>query len=276
LFGTALAAERAGVPAIALVHSPYPLRTGDGPGDDFFAPGLAKMNEARAQLGLDPVHHWDQQLLNTRAVCVLTVPELDPAGAFELPPNVRFVGPVFEPDVSPWTSPWPAANTDPLVVISFSTTFMDQHDLAQRVLHAVADLPVRALFTAGPAIDVEGFDVPANARVSAFVPHGAVMPHAALAITHAGFGTVQAALAAGTPMVCIPCGRDQPGNAAHVAGLGAGLTIAPTASTGELRAVIEGALADPQLEMNAERVSVLLGRADGGAVVVREIEAVSR
>src|SRR4051812_6116121 len=43
LFGTALAAERAGIPAIALVHLPYPLRTSDAL-DAFMAPGLATLN----------------------------------------------------------------------------------------------------------------------------------------------------------------------------------------------------------------------------------------
>jgi len=39
------------------------------------------------------------------------------------------------------------------VLLSFSTSYMDQGALAQRALDAVAGLPVRALLTAGPALD---------------------------------------------------------------------------------------------------------------------------
>lgn len=276
LFGTALAAEYAHLPSVALVHMPYPLRITEGPLDDFFAVGLATMNQARAELGLDPLGRWDQQVINTDAVFVLTAPELDPASAFDLPANVHFVGPAFEPSTTGWTSPWPEANTDPLVLISFSTTFMDQRDLADRVMQAVDGLPVRALFTTGPALQVDGLAVPSNVRVSPFVPHRAVLPHAALAVSHAGFGTIQASLSAGVPMVCIPCSRDQPGNAARVAELGAGLAIGPTSTPAELRGVIVKALADPRLKMHAQQMSVALNRDDGATAVVDQLEAMLR
>src|SRR3954454_6588493 len=182
LFGTALAAERAGLPAVALVHLPYPLRT-SADADAFFAPGLAAINEARAALDLPPLEHWDQQLLRSDAVLMLTVPELDPAAAHDLPENVEYAGPAFEPTPGTWESPWPESDTRPLVVISLSTTYMDQRDLADRVMQAVSTLPVRALFTTGPALRLDGLAVPDNVRVTAFAPHDAVLPRAALVIT---------------------------------------------------------------------------------------------
>ena len=271
LFGTALAAQVAAVPAVALVHAPYPLRIGEGPLDAFFAPGLDTMNTTRGAFGLEPLAHWDEQLLTAQSVLVMTAPELDPATAYELPGNVHHVGPAFEPSHATWTSPWPTSNIDPLVLISFSTTFMDQRDIADRVIQAVAGLPVRALVTTGPALNVDGLPVPPNVHITPFAPHDIVMPHTALVITHAGFGTVQAALACGVPMVCIPCGRDQPGNAAHLVQLGAALVANPTATTTELRTVITAALADPQLTTNAQRLGLAL-RSDGVAAAINHIE----
>ena len=43
-----------------------------------------------------------------------------------------------------------------------------------------------------------------------------MLPHAALVVTHAGWQTINAALADGVPLVCVPDGRDQPDNAARV------------------------------------------------------------
>jgi UDP:flavonoid glycosyltransferase YjiC (YdhE family) len=273
LFGTALAAERANVPSVALAHVPYPLRTPNGVPDDFFAPGLAVMNEARAGLGLEPVDHWDQQLLNSDTVFVLTAPEVDPAGELELPANVRFAGLAAEPAPDGWESPWPATNADPLVVMSFSTTFMDQGDLAQRVLRAVEDLQARVLFTTGPALSADALELPDNVRVVPYVAHGSVLPQAALIVTHAGFGTVQAALSAGVPMVCLPSGRDQPANGARVEQLGVGRALDPAAAPEEIRAAILDVLGDPQFKRNAERMAAVLGARDGVGVVVDRVEA---
>jgi UDP:flavonoid glycosyltransferase YjiC (YdhE family) len=271
LFGTALAAEKAGVPSVALVHLPYPMRTSDA-ADLFFAPGLATMNRARTYFGLDPVLRWDQQLLNTDAVFMLTAPELDPAATLDLPDNVHYVGPALEAAAQEWTSPWPAFNENPLVLISFSTTFMDQQDLARRVLRAVEDLPVRALLTTGPALTLEGIAVPDNARVSAFVPHGAVLPQAALAITHGGFGTIQAALSAGVPLICIPTARDQPANAARIAELGLGLSLPAAASADAIRAAVVTTLKDQQFRARTALMSKVLNRDDGAAAVVDYLE----
>lgn len=274
LFGTALAAEVAGLPAVALVHCPYPLRTSDA-GDPFFAPGLARMNETRSAFGLGPVPTWDAQLLSCNAVLVLTVPELDPAAGPDLPQQVRYVGPAFPSTQEPWESPWVGPSEDPLLVLSFSTTFMAQEELAQRVLDAVADMPVRALLTAGPALRTELLRVPPNTRVTAYAPHATVLPQAALVVTHAGFGTVQAALAAGVPMVCLPSGRDQPANAARVAELGAGVAPGASVSAQELRAVLEKALADQGLRARAAELSQALRSHDGVTAVIEQLEALA-
>lgn len=202
----------------------------------------------------------------------MTAPELDFASRGRLPAHVRFTGPAMEPATGAWTSPWPEHNTDPLVLISFSTTYMRQDALAARVLQAVAGLPVRALLTTGPALDVTGLEVPDNARVVPFAPHAAVLPHAALTVTHCGWGTTTASLAAGVPMVCIPDARDQPDNAARVVEAGAGIRLRRSASAARIRAAITTVLGDPSLTTGAQRMALALNRSNGANEVVDGIE----
>jgi MGT family glycosyltransferase len=203
---------------------------------------------------------------------VLSAPELDFSSRGALPANVRYVGPAFEPYPHEWSSPWPETNTEPLVVVSFSTTYMNQCAPVQRVLDALDGLRVRVLLTAGPALDPAELRMPTNARAVAFVPHRAVFPHAALVVTHAGWQTVNAALADGVPLVCIPAGRDQPDNAVRVQVVGAGVRVRAGASPRRLRRAIVGALEDPSLKQGAARMAQALGRQDGARVVAEELE----
>ena len=105
---------------------------------------------------------WEDQLLGVQAIYMMTAPELDFTSRGALPANVHYVGPAFEPFEQAWHSPWPDTNHDPLVVISFSTSYMNQVALVQRVLDAVEGLQVRALLTAGPALEVDQLRIPSE------------------------------------------------------------------------------------------------------------------
>ena len=250
----AVAAEHAGTPAVALVHCPYPFPVRGAPPlfsgrkpmagqlgaardgllnamtRRFMAAGLPVLNDVRGEHGLAPLKDWNDQVRGVRAIYVMTAPELDFSSKAQLPANVHYVGPAFEPFEQEWESLWPSENADPLVLISFSSSYMNQRALAQRVLDAVAGLRVRALLTAGPALDTSQLRIPDNTRTVAFVSHRTVLPHAALVITHAGWQTVNAALADGVPLVCIPDGRDQPDNAARVVVAHAGVRVSKKSS----------------------------------------------
>jgi MGT family glycosyltransferase len=206
---------------------------------------------------------------------MMTGPELDFSSNGALPKNVHYVGPSFEAYSREWVSPWPEPNHDPLLVISFSTSYMNQSALAQRVLDAVADLPTRALLTAGPALETDTLRIPANARTVPFVAHRSVFPHAALVITHAGWQTINAALADGVPLLCIPDGRDQPDNAARVLAAGAGLRIGKKASPSKLRRMILRALQDPTLKQGATAMAEALARSDGATTTADRLECIA-
>ncbi len=238
----------------------------------FTSAGLPMLNDVRAEHGLTPLSDWNDQVRGVQAIYVMTAPELDFSSKAQLPANVHYVGPAFEPFEKEWESLWPAENADPLVLISFSTSYMNQRALAQRVLDAVAGLRVRALLTAGPALDPSQLRIPDNARSVAFVSHRTVLPHAALVITHAGWQTVNAALADGVPLVCIPDGRDQPDNAARVVAAHAGVRVSKKSSPEKLRRVISRALEDQPIKQGARAMAGALARSDGATVIAEELE----
>ena len=294
--GAAVAAEYAGIPAVALVHCPYPLPAPGAPPlfsglsplagpvgatrdrllnslmNRFSAAGLPVLNEVRAEHGLAPLQNWNDQVLGARAIYVMTAPELDFSSRAELPANVHYVGPAFEPFETDWESPWPADDTDPLVLISFSTSYMNQGRLAQRVIDAVAGLRVRALLTVGPALDTSQLRIPDNTYAVSFVPHRTILPHASLVITHAGWQTVNAALADGVPLVCVPDSRDQPDNAARVVLVGAGVRVSKKSSPAKLRRAIVRALEDQSLKHGAGVMAEALARKNGATTIADELE----
>jgi MGT family glycosyltransferase len=297
LLGAGLGAERAGLPSVAVIHHINPIpREGVppfGPGfapangklgelrdalvrrilERSFMPGLAALNRARADLGLDPLEGPFDQLLDSDLVLVLTSTALDFEGT--LPPNVRYTGPALGPAGSAeWDSPWAADDERPLVVASFSTTYMDQQDLAARTVEALAELPVRGLLTAGRAIDPARLPAAPNVEVREFVSHSAVFDEASLVVTHAGMGTVHAALAAGVPLLCIPDGRDQNDIAIRVATRGAGIHVRRGARARAIRRAIEAALADEGLRREAERLGQVIRSEDGAARSADALEAV--
>ena len=93
----------------------------------------------------------------------------------------------------------------PLVVVSMSTSYQHQEAALALVLGALATLPVRVLVTLGHHLRVEDVAAPGErARSVRWMPHRQVFPDAALVVTHAGLGTVLAALACGAPLLCLP------------------------------------------------------------------------
>jgi UDP:flavonoid glycosyltransferase YjiC (YdhE family) len=110
-------------------------------------------------------------------------------------------------------------------------------------------------------------DPPDNAVVERFVPHAAVLPHAALVVTHAGHGTVLSALRAGVSLVCVPMGRDQHDVAARVSHHGAGISLPAGTEVPELAAGIAAVLADPGYAGAARRLSRAILAEDPDRVV---------
>lgn len=236
---------------------------------------LPALNCARHQLGLPPLCSPFDQYDRARRVLVLTSAAFD-FPAHHLPPNVRYVGSPFDDAGTPaWDLPWSADDPRPLVLISLSTGQQGQGPLLQRILAALAQLPVRALVTLGPSLDPTQFQAAPNIVLEPFVPHAAVLPRVATLITQCGAATVMKALAHGVPMVCIPLVGDQPDNAARVVACGAGVRLRPDASAERIRLVIQTVLAEPSFRERAKEFAGLLAAEDGTRTASAELEALA-
>lgn len=218
---------------------------------------LPALNRARVAMGLEPLQRLIDQQRAAECLFLGTSRAFDFAPD-ELPAGVRYVGPQLrEPG---WTRPWVSPFGDdgrPLALVAFSTTFQNHVGVLQRVIDAIADLPLNAVLTLGGAIRADALRAPTNVAVVDSAPHGAVMRHADLVVTHGGHGTVVRALAHEKPLLVIPHGRDQDDNAVRVTERGAGLSLPPTAATADIRAAVERLLTDRSFAAAAKR----LGRA---------------
>jgi len=200
---------------------------------------------------------------------VMTSPSFDfPA---QLPHNAGYIGVQLEDPqwTPPWNPPWPSADDRPLVVVSLTTTYQAHGDMLARIVSALGSLPVRALVTTGR---IELKEPPPNVHLARFVPHARVLPYADAVVTHAGLGTVHAALAHGLPLLCLPIGRDQPDNAARVVWRGAGLRISPKSSPARIAAAVERVLHDETLTRSSRNLARAIAAERPADVGPEEIE----
>jgi sterol 3beta-glucosyltransferase len=141
------------------------------------------------------------------------------------------------PDTVHVTGPWMRARSPaalepsvaafvadgPFVYAGFgSMATGDAEARGRAIVGAARARGIRCLIATG----LGGIDVPpdlsgADLLVVQGAPHPLVLPHAAAAVHHGGIGTVQAAMAAGTPSVLVPFIADQPfwGDRLHELGL---------------------------------------------------------
>lgn len=239
--------------------------------------GLPAVNAARAALGLSPLADVLEQISVADRLLLATSRAFD-FEAEQLPENIRYVGPQLdEPSwAESWASPWPADEIRPLVLVAFSTTFQDHAGTVQRVMDAIAGLPVRGLVTLGEALDGRELSAPGNVVIRRSAPHGQVMQDAAVVVTHAGHGTTMRALAHGVPLLCMPMGRDQNDNTARVVARGAGLELSPSAAADEIRDALHRLLNEPPFWTAAQQLGGAVASDSATFPVVDELETLAQ
>ncbi len=272
------AGEVARRPFAVLLHMRYGFMAQRPPDPSAWQVARRRLNETRRLIGAaqlassletsPSVQSWKA----SDTVLALMPREFEDPGD-EPPANVLYVGPIFEEQPQgDWDSPWPADHSDPLVMVSLGTTYMHHETAIERVVEALDSLPVRTILTLGSGLQEGEVRVPKRTVVRRYVPHGAVLKHAALTITHAGIGTINAALTRGVPMLCLPFGRDQPGNANRVEALGAGRAIDRDASVEQIRAAASDILRDQGLRAGARRMAEIIAGYHDGALAISELE----
>lgn len=245
---TLRASKGTGRPTVALVHALYGVFT-------VYANGTFRgpIDEADLALGF-------------------TYAALDDADA--VLDNFVFVGPARLPAAAArWTRRRPGV---PFVVASLSTGLQGkpgtQQALLQRLCDALAPLDIEALITTGRGIAPESVTAGPSTIVARFASHELVLPQADLFITHAGHGSVTAGLAAGTPMLCLPPGADQPFNAARIARLGLGETLDPASPSALIGQTAMRMLADADLRQRLRDFAASAAHHPGIELAVARLE----
>jgi MGT family glycosyltransferase len=225
------------------------------------------VNRVRGQLGLAPVSGTDDLFGRAPLLLYLTAEPFEYPRR-DWPANVVLVGPCdWDPPSDP--PPWLDDLDRPIVLVTTSSVFQDDHRLVQVALEALADEPVAVVATL-PAGDPAGFQAPANARVERFLSHGPVLDRAACAVTHGGMGATQKALARGVPVCVVPFGRDQLEVARRVQVAGAGTRLpAKRLRPDRLRAKVREAM---RLRDGARRVQQAFAAAGGPSAAADAVE----
>jgi MGT family glycosyltransferase len=237
--------------------------------------GTGTLNDSRRELGLDPVRTLGESVRRADRVIYLT------SAVFDFPPTRPDPGVVYggvpippgERQPVAWDPPWPDDGR-PAVLLSLSTTYMAQEDLLQRLVDGLGAVDCHTLVTTGPGLRARPLPrVPAGVHVVESVPHGAVLPHVDLVVTHGGHGTVVRSLAAAVPVVVVPISRDQPDNAARVVHHGVGLKLSKRASPERVAAAVRGALADRDLRARTEAFASRIAPDVGAPKAIDAVEA---
>jgi len=237
----------------------------------FRAPFLAAINATRQAHGISPLTGL-LELTEPIQVIVATLPVLDDYSQ-QAPANWHWVGPIPGPAKESLDEAlFDESDHRPLVLVGLTThtAYGPQTDRLQRILDALSELPVRVVATAGVAVDMGALRVPANAVVRDYLPHRALMPEAAVCVTHLGHGTLTEALLRGVPLVCLPNPMsDQIYLAQRVTTLGAGVQIDQDSAAATIREAVQTVLSTSSYREAAGALRTLVGQ--GGADRAAEV-----
>jgi hypothetical protein len=155
----------------------------------------------------------------------------------------------------------------PIAYLAMTSTTAEQ---VRAVIVALRSAGVRVLVagTVHPLQDLEREDV----MVEGVLPSQHIMPRVDLAITAGGQGSVQCAMAAGTPLIAIPLQPEQDWNGQLIERQGAGRRISMRdAASPKLATLVRTMLAQPSFRENARRVQSIYARLDGPALSAQAI-----
>jgi zeaxanthin glucosyltransferase len=185
--------------------------------------------------------------------------------AFDFPqaggPDLHYVGPSVDPARGEPDFPWDRLPADkPLVYCSLGSAPQARPHLGRFLESVLGCMRARpqwqwVLSTGEGAYADTLARAPAEAIVVPYAPQLALLSRAAVMVSHGGMNSTQEALLHGVPLVVLPCGLDQPGNAARVAYHRVGLTqdIAQL-TTERLLGAVDALFTDPAYRQRAQEM----------------------
>lgn len=237
-----------------------------------------RADQARQALDLPPHRPWLFDVVSPHLVISSSVRSFEYPRP-DCPPQVVYAGPLLEHSNEAFTPPpwWADLDHATVVHVTQGTISNDPTQLIRPTLEALADEPVLVVACTGRSdggIEALG-SLPANARVTGYIPYGALLPKTSLVITNGGFQGVQAVLSHGIPMVTAGQSEDKPEVCARLQRTGASVDLAtanPEPST--IRAAVRRVLNDPGFRSAAVALAREAEAAKGAVGAVDAIEAV--
>lgn len=183
---------------------------------------MPRMNALRGRYGLARVTSADAYFRRAPLMLVTTSEPLEYPHP-DWGDGIRMVGAL------PWEPPtarpaWMDEIEGPVILVTTSSEYQADEALIRAAVEGLRDEPYTVVATMPAGVSGIG-DLPPNARVVEFVPHGHVLDRTAVAVTHGGMGATQKALARGIPVCVVPFGRDQMEVAARVVYADAGTRV---------------------------------------------------
>ncbi|NQT83576.1 hypothetical protein HQ563_11150 [bacterium] len=230
-------------------------------------------NIVARELGLPPFRGFVQLMMGDLTL-VTDVPEILTIPADELnnwapkqpelfvgQPRMRYVGAIFArlfgdvpEDVKEFL------DTDkPKIYVALTSS---RPDYISAVYSTLRNMDVRAVLCS-TILSTKFVESP-NILIKEHLPSHKVMPLADLAIIHGGQGSVQTAIASGTPAIGVPLHGEQRFNLMMVEKHGAGMCLPRKAlKRGDLRSLIDKVLNDDSFKTNVQRLKSFQDRYDG-------------
>jgi UDP:flavonoid glycosyltransferase YjiC (YdhE family) len=154
------------------------------------------------------------------------------------------------------------AGDAPIVFTLGSSAVHDPRGFFEESATAAKMLKRRAVLLVGENAAPEGLG--GDSIAVPYAPFSELFPRAAVVVHQGGSGTTAQALRAGRPALVMPCGFDQPDNAARVKRIGAGLSISRDGYSGRAAArKLARLLDEPGFATNAEAIGRRLKGEDG-------------
>lgn len=298
-----MVAEKLRLPWVSALLSPFSFYSAYDPPVSPYAPSITflhrvpwRINKAFVALGRlmlrswwKPVHRLRRELGLSRGgdplfeekfradlVLALFSREIAPPQP-DWPPNTLQPGyALYDRDdarsgLAPELEAFLQAGEAPIVFTLGSSAVHDPRRFFEESAEAARILDRRAVFLVGQ--NAPPAATPSASIAAPYAPFSELFPRAAVVVHQGGSGTTAEALRAGRPALIMPCGFDQPDNAARVRRLGAGLTLSRSRYNARTAAKkLRRLLADPSFAANAEGIGGRLRAEDGVAGACDAIE----
>jgi rhamnosyltransferase subunit B len=294
VFAAPMVAEKLCLPWVSSLLSPFSFYSAYDPPVSPYAPSLAllygfgwRVNKVFIELSRIALSGWWEPVHRLRRELGLR-PGGDPL--FQDKFSAELILALFSPEIARPQPDWPSNTVQPgyvfydqdeaqsglpseleaffqegeapIVFTLGSSAVHDPRGFFEQSAQAAKMLNRRAVFLIGQnlppaAMTGDGIAIP-------YAPFSELFPRAAVVVHQGGSGTTAQALRAGRPAVIMPCGFDQPDNAARVRRIGAGVAISRNRYTARTAArALEKLLTDPAYVANAETIASRLQLEDG-------------